>query len=203
MHRAYCRMAKRRGRTHFMKTETLSCVFFHLQLFSSTKFDGFVCYRFFLDSFWVRRCRVYEVSCFLLFSFFELLKELGLTCLFLFRLKSKVKKVIYIESLFKKKDIDSGSGETLSGSLLCRPTTTIGRKNCCNCREIRSEEKRRPRVVLQSTSETKENEIRCSALTTATDGLANWFWLLIKQQNVFMDHESLEINSIHTIIGDL
>lgn len=110
--------------------------------------------------------------------------------MFLFRLKSKVKKVIYIESLFKKKDIDSGSGETLSGSLLCRPTTTIGRENCCNCREIRSEEKRRPRVVLQSTSETKENEIRCPALTTATDGLANWFWLLNKQQNVFMDHES-------------
>jgi hypothetical protein len=33
-------------------------------------------------------------------------------------------------------------------------------------------------VVLQSTSETEENEIRCSTLTTTTHGLANWLWLL-------------------------
>lgn len=77
--------------------------------------------------------------------------------------------VIYNESLFKKKDFHCGPGETVPGSLLCRPAASLRREDCGHCREAGPEEERGARLVLQSAAETKAHEV-CRATLTSYDG---------------------------------
>lgn len=91
--------------------------------------------------------------------------------------------MIYIESFFKKKDIHSSSWKAIPRSILCRPASTIGWENCSYCGEIRFKKECGARVVLQSATKTKENEICCATLTTTstrrTTRTTKWFWWLL------------------------
>lgn len=75
--------------------------------------------------------------------------------------------LVIFSNLCFKKDFHRCTREAFSRGILCRPTTTIRREDCCDRGEARPEKERGACLVLQSTPEAKAHEVCRPALTTA------------------------------------